>query len=284
MTKKITLTESELINFVKLIAEEINWALYDHEDYYDLFFQTFRKWLIENKGEKVLSNTMSVLMKKYSKEFANDILDDNEFEELDYLDWTMVRKFIENAVKQGKLNLPTLEQEKITDKYGTYINDFLKTNLSLPNYMTANLYEPQPMELILEITIDFMSWIKDPKGEIISRIYYETILSEFLINYFGVEFGELKYGEAELRVRIDFVNDESFFDKDLKKIKSEFKKLNSPSAVLKSVSADVNRDGLSLWLTFPWTVSNQSRLTFKRKCRDVLNKLGYGPIIRVYIK
>ena len=55
MGKVINLTESELINLIGRIVEDVDTSFYREEDFMDAFIQVFKPWVIKNHGDE-LSN------------------------------------------------------------------------------------------------------------------------------------------------------------------------------------------------------------------------------------
>ena len=66
MGKVINLTESELINLIGRIVEDIDTSFYSDEDFIDAFIQVFRPWVIKNHGDELSNHPPSYLFKKYS--------------------------------------------------------------------------------------------------------------------------------------------------------------------------------------------------------------------------
>ena len=48
MKKVINLTESELINLIGRIVEDVDTSFYREEDFMDAFIQVFKPWVIKN--------------------------------------------------------------------------------------------------------------------------------------------------------------------------------------------------------------------------------------------
>jgi len=78
MKKAILLKESELINMIKTIAEQVEVDLdqYDDSDFIDVFVFVFRNWINNKLGDEAKKYPFSFLVKKYGQRFLEDTFAD----------------------------------------------------------------------------------------------------------------------------------------------------------------------------------------------------------------
>ena len=302
MKRRIFLTESELVKLALIIAEQINFDAYDDEDFLDAFFQIFRNYLKKDHGEKTLDYPMSYLLKKYSISFVKDTFGDkfllelagwneeDDEEDLDEFlqDWVITRydakKIVIKAIENQRYSLPTLlHQEKFTEKYKSIIDDFLKNDFDLPDYVTAILEEPNPHTFNVKMMVDFKKWVEDPNQFKIDRHEIEQKTKRFLEGYLGVEFGLIKYGKSEMgRTKVEYVGVDAWVKNELnKKIKKEFKTLPD-SRYVKSIKFKEPSFFATLDLVFHGdTKFINIRSGIITQYRNKLKELGYGPNLQL---
>ena len=298
MKRKLVLTESELVNLAMRIAEQVNFDLYDDEDFLDAFFQMFRTWVKRFKGAKNLDYPMSYLLKKYSKDFVEHTLGDEglkklvRWEEGDDLDelWNdyVISKYdainiIQMAVEKNKYNLPKLfQQEKFTEKYKSIIDNFLKEDLELPDYVKVTVDEPNPHYFSIKIGVDTERWLRDLNEVRINRHGIESRIKNFFSHFLGLEFGYIKHGQSEIHVTdVEFLGLENWVKNELnKKIKKEFKTLPE-SRLVKSLKLVPHGNKFSLNVTFLSQARWNDRKTVVDKYNEKLRELGYGPNLEV---
>lgn len=298
MKRKIFLTETELVNLARVIAEQINFDLYDDEDFLDAFFQMFRNYIKRYKGVKTLDYPMSYLLKRFSVDFIRDTIGEEgmkkfigweEGDDLDEMfeDFVISKydaiRIVKMAIEKQKYNLPKLvQQEKFTEKYKKVIDTFLLEDLDLPKYVQVSLLEPDPHNFIIQTTVDFESWIKDPNEVILSRSKIESKIKKFLGDYLGLEFGPIKYEQSELNYeKTNFVGVESWVKNELnKKIKKEFKTLPNSKSV-KSIRFEPPSSHATLILFFNSNPRYASRTQIIDEYTEKLSELGYGPNLAV---
>ena len=56
--------------YIKILSEDINLSEYSDEDFVEVFVMEFRPWIRKNHGDEVGQYPMSLLVKKYIREFA----------------------------------------------------------------------------------------------------------------------------------------------------------------------------------------------------------------------
>lgn len=298
MKRKLVLTESELVNLAMRIAEQVNFDLYDDEDFLDAFFQMFRMWIKRFKGEKNLDYPMSYLLKKYSKDFVQHTLGDEglkklvRWEEGDDLDelWedNVISKydvitFVQMAIEKNKYNLPKLfQQEKFTEKYKSIIDNFLKEDLELPNYVKVTIDEPNPHYFSVKVEVDTEKWVKDPNQVTISSGVIEKRIKGFFQDFLGLEFGYIKHGQSEIHTSpTEFLGLDEWVKNDLnKKLKKDLKTTDG-SRLVKSLKLEKSTRGLHLTPTFFSDARWNSRQEVVDKYNQKLKEMGYGPNLRV---
>ena len=132
--RKITLNESEMINFVSMLIERVNLEGYTDEDFIEVFVNLFRPWVKSKHGDEVGQHPMSYLVKKYIDEFITHIkLDVTNFRYESGL-----KKFVSigrEIVRGGIYQLPSLNSgKKFTEQYKKHL-EFIISVLNLPEYI-----------------------------------------------------------------------------------------------------------------------------------------------------
>lgn len=289
MKKTITISESELVRMVKQLVEQVSLEHYDDEDFYDAFFQLFRGW-ISRKQKKALEYPMSYLIKKYAKEFVIYYLGQEWFDEYHDDDDFMPNKYdilhiIRQIIIKEKYKLPSLvNTEKFTDKYGSIIQNFIKEELGYPDYVKITIEEPNPHYFVVKTEADVEKYLKDPNKFSLSPYSIDRKLKDFMRNFLGMEFGYLKYGQAELHVEsVVFHNVEEWSKKQLTGIiKKEFKKLPE-SKNIKSIKFELRDSGGDIKLIFTSNSRWNLRSSTKQAYQTKLAELGYGPNLEIEI-
>lgn len=273
------------------IVEQINFDYYDDEDFLDAFFQIFRTFISKNYGSKILNYPMSYLLKNYSASFISKIFGEDGlkeilgYEEGDNLDelkkdyiisrWE-AKSIAKRAVEQGKYFLPKPFEAKLSDNLMSSLRIFIDEDIK-PKYARIKFEEPNPQQFKIDFEVNFEDWIKDEnRVEFVERGLVKKLKS-FMKNYLGVEFGSLKYGQAELDFNVNILGASDWKKNVLnKKIKEEFKKM--PESIhVKSIKFDSTDDGAYLELTYFNSTNYTLRNHTLEKYRNKLNELGYGP-------
>jgi hypothetical protein len=156
--RKITLNESEMINFVSMLIERVNLEGYTDEDFIEVFVNLFRPWVKSKHGDEVGQHPMSYLVKKYIDEFITDIKVDVDIRYL-----TGLNKFAKigrEIVRGGIYQLPSLNSDKkFTEQYKKHL-EFIINYLNLPEYITLKFTEDTPNKVYGEVIVDFQKLIK----------------------------------------------------------------------------------------------------------------------------
>lgn len=239
MKRVINLTENELIDLIKVVVEQEE--QYTEMDYFEVFITYFKKWLIEEHKEDLEKYPFSYLLRKYSKQFVKEVLeqklDDYEEDDDEYsIDRWNMERFAKILLQKGKVKIPTLrKEEKFTEKHKKQIDYFLGT-LQLPPYCSVKLIEERPYDVKVQLVIDYPEMLKDSNETTWTSNKVEDKLRKFLQNYLGVEFGNPTYGELNLSYeKSERRNLEKWIKEVLnKKIKKELKSLPN-SNIVKSI-------------------------------------------------
>ena len=174
MKKVINLTESELINLIGRIVEDIDTSFYSDEDFIDAFIQVFKPWVIKNHGDELSNHPPSYLFKKYSDEFMNHI--GYTGHERSWRSWRNYGKDIGRYILKKELHsYKNLKQTtKFTEKFKAPMDALIKS-LNLPDYLSLEISEYEPYEVYARINVDFpkllKKWCKSKRGTKTYRIF-----------------------------------------------------------------------------------------------------------------
>ena len=231
MKKTILLKESELINMIKTIAEQVDLDQYDDSDFIDVFVFVFRNWINNKLGDDVKKYPFSYLLKRYGQDFLEDIFGDKYSEffrgdrDIDF-GLYMIPRVGKYLVKSGKYTLQSLRaEEKFTEKFAKKIPRLVKT-LNLPNWVEFEFFEEKPLEVRAVLNVDYPSFLKFENGRNLHSRQLEKELKDLFENYLGVEFGNPAHGELQLDVTPNVKNEESWVKNVLnKEIKKHIKSM-----------------------------------------------------------
>jgi len=286
MAKLLTLKESELINMVRTILEQVEMDLdkYDDNDFTDVFIFLFRKWIDDKLGEDSKKYPFSFLLKKYGKEFLQDSLGDkyNQYyrdgEEIYFNSYSLPR-IGKILVKSGALTLPSLRQEeKFTEKYAKHLQRLIKL-MGLPDYVRIEFEEEIPYDVRVKLHIDYPSYLKDGDPQLSSH-NFERKFKQMIEDYLGVDFGNPVHGNVALNIFSLSENRDKWVKEILnKEIKKHIKEMPGgkyvhsirfePSITGSSQLRIVYKDGASRHI-HQWE--------FLRNVREYIKGLGYNKI------
>ncbi len=123
MKKVVKLNEHDLKKVIKVILEQ----RLEEEDYVHVFLNSFSKWMSEKYPKTFETKPLSYLVKKYTKEFANDLgLGDQG--ERDYFNGLrLIGKLGREIINKGLYKYASLRPEtKFTDKFQKKITIFYR--------------------------------------------------------------------------------------------------------------------------------------------------------------
>ena len=276
MGRKITLNQNEMRKFVSMIVEQVDVAGYSDEDFIEVFVQYFRPWIKQYHGDEVSKYPMSLLVKKYINDFAND----HNIEDRYYgSGLTRLSRLGRELAILGKHTLPDLSStQKFTEKFRKPLT-FITEYLEFPSYITLKFTEPSPYRVNCDVIVDWDKLIKSNK-----RMDCYTIdkqLRKYLGDYFGAEFGSPQHGHLDFRVnthptyngREEWVK--TVFNKQIKK---EFKAVPKAEYTISSFKFIPDDSRMKADIKIGWKRS--SRWSDQRdvadKCIQILKNMGYN--------
>ena len=121
-----------------IIFESIDVTQYNDEDFIEVFVMEFRPWIRKNHGDEVGEYPMSLLVKKYINEFANEFgLSSNELRYGNTLN--QMRTIGREIAIKGIRQLPSLSKNfMFTEKFKRAIEYFISTYI----YVHVLVYKP----------------------------------------------------------------------------------------------------------------------------------------------
>ena len=241
MGKVINLTESELINLIGRIVEDIDTSFYSDEDFIDAFIQVFRPWVIKNHGDELSNHPPSYLFKKYSDEFM-DHIGYGEGERT----WRNFPKDIGRFILKKELHsYKNLKQTtKFTEKFKAPMNALIKT-LHLPDYLSLDIQEDEPYTVYARINVDFPKLLKsgiNPRDVEKPSDYLEK-LKKNVISFLGPKLGSANFGELDFITGVPFSNEsvdnwvKNVLNKEIKKKIKELPQAKENLHSIKSFSS-----------------------------------------------
>lgn len=287
MKKILTFEESELINMVKTIVEQVNQDLsqYDENDFTDVFIFLFRNWAGNKLGEEVKKYPFSFLLKKFGQEFLEQTFGDKFNKYFRDNRNIVVNRFTisdigRKLVEFGAHTLPSLRQEKkFTEQYGKHIARLLKI-LELPSSVRLELIEDEPYEIEAILYIDYPNYLKSEEPSI--SIYSNPIETKFksiLEDYLGVEFGSTAHGKIKLNFITKLENEDEWVKKVLnKEIKKHIKEMPDGKYV-HSIRFEPKIDKGYIRIVYKEGSSrHMHQYEFRNKVREYIKGLGYTKI------
>lgn len=283
MIKKIKISEQKIHKIINLVLNEmVDLNDYQEEDFYDAYFNLFRKWITEKLGEDVKKYPTSYLLKKYSTQFEkqltgddNDIEDDNDNDfndDYSRFDYYRTKKFIGDLVKKGKFTLPSMAPEKkFTEKYEKILPSIIEA-LAIPEYVSLSFEEEKTNKVWMRPIVDFVKMIHSKENRSVSTNTILTNLKKYLTNFAGVEFGNPLYGKLELNsFDLNYIGLDEWVKNVLnKKIKKEIRKL--PHAdIINKIGFNVSR-GIATLKIYTKTWKNRPELS--KEIKEYLTNLG----------
>jgi hypothetical protein len=240
----------------------------------------FRPWIKKNHGDEVGEYPMSLLVKKYINEFANEFgLSSNDLRYGNTLN--QMRLIGREIAIKGIRQLPSLSKNfMFTEKFKRAIEYFIST-YDLPDFVKVHLEETSPFRVRGWLTVDFEPAMKYD-GNVKELHAFPREFTNLITSYLGYEIGSPAHGKIDFSFNssVMFSGVEEWVKNVLnKKIKKEIKTLPSRGS-LHSMKFNTNtnaiRGEISLIYTRDSWYSNQNN--FKDEFKQYLENLGYNPM------
>lgn len=281
--KKITLNESEMINFVSMLIEQVNLEGYTDEDFIEVFVNLFRPWVKSNHGDEVGKYPMSYLVKKYIDEFISDI----KLDVSDFRYESGLKKFVRigrEIVRGGIYQLPSLNSDKkFTEQYKKHL-EFIISALNLPEYINLKFTEDSPNKVYGEAIVDFQKLIKS-KNTPPRIMSISDNLRKYFDKYLGIEFGSPVHGKLDfyLNSTPTYVGLNEWTKNEFNKnIKKQIKQLPSAERNISSLKLILdNHSSLKAEIKIGWKRDTRwsEHSKIKEEVRNLLKSMGYNPEI-----
>lgn len=290
MKKVINLTESELINLIGRIVEDVDTSFYREEDFIDAFIQVFKPWVIKNHGDELSNHPPSYLFKKYSDEFMNHIGYTGHER-----NWRNSANDIGRYILKKELHsYKNLKQTtKFTEKFKVPMDALIK-GLHLPDYLSLEITEYEPYEVTARINVDFLKLIKSGvnPNEVPKPTEYLEKLKKNVMSFLGPKLGSSKFGELDFSIRVPDTDDsvDGWVKNVLnKEIKKKIKELPQAKEFLHSVKFEPHLRRLDGEITLIFKQSRYGRLfspnEFIVEVKKLLSDMGYNEnVLKVYRK
>ena len=290
MKKVINLTESELINLIGRIVEDVDTSFYNEEDFIDAFIQVFKPWVIKNHGDELSNHPPSYLFKKYSDEFMNHIGYTGHER-----NWrnsaTDIGRYILKKELHSYKNLK--QTTKFTEKFKAPMDALIK-GLHLPDYLSLEIGEYEPYEVYAKMIVDFPKLIKsgvNPR-DVEKPSYYLEKLKKNVTSFLGPKLGSANFGELDFVDTVPNTNNsvDNWVKNVLnKEIKKKIKELPQAKEFLHSVKFEPNLRTLNGEITLIFKQArygrNFNRGEFIVEVRKLLSDMGYNEnVLHVYTK
>ena len=287
MKKILTFEESELINMVKTIVEQVNQDLsqYDDNDFTDVFIFLFRKWAGNKFGEEIKKYPFSYMLKTFGQEFLEQTFGD-EYNKY-FRDATNValNRFTisdigKKLVQFGAHILPSLRKEKkFTEQYGKHISHLLKT-LDLPSFARLEIIEDVPYVIDATLYINYPDYLKSNERSISTYSNpFELKFKSMLKNYLGVEFGSLAHGKLQLRFATKIENEKEWVKNVLnKEIKKHIKEMPDGNYVHSIRFQPEIEKGYLKIVYKEGSFRHMHQYNFRSKVIEYIKELGYTKI------
>jgi hypothetical protein len=266
------------------IFEEVNVSEYKDEDFIEAFVMEFRPWIRKNHGDEVGEYPMSLLVKKYIKEFSTAI----GFPEsrVRYYGNTLqqMRAIGVEIVTSGMRKLPSLSKDYLfTEKFKKIIDYFI-SSYNLPDFIKVHLEETSPFRVRGWISSDFELAMKY-KGSFDEILKLPVDIKNLINNYLGLSFGSPVHGDIDFYFEsgVRFENVDEWVKNVLnKKIKKEVKTLPNKN-VLHSMKFSANGANITgvISLIYSRNTWYSNQHIFKEEIKEYLKNLGYNNRLEV---
>jgi hypothetical protein len=264
--------------YIKILSENINLSEYSDEDFVEVFVMEFRPWIRKNHGDEIGEYPMSLLVKKYIKDFALE----SGLEETDLRYNNILNQMIRigrELVKREIIKLPSLRRDIFfTEKFKKIIDHFIDS-YNFPDFVKIHFEETSPFKVSGWITVEFEPAMKY-NGDLKNVHAFPRELTNLVTNYMGFELGSPAHGKIDFQFGggVRFLGVDEWVKNVLnKKIKKEIKTLPNKSA-LHSMKFSTNTGAIRGEITLTYTrdtwYSNQTN--FKSEFQNYLQSLGYN--------
>jgi hypothetical protein len=263
-----------------IIFESIDITQYNDEDFIEVFVMEFRPWIRKNHGDEVGEYPMSLLVKKYINEFANEFgLSSNELRYGNTLN--QMRLIGREIARKGIRQLPSLSKNfMFTEKFKKVIDYFISA-YDLPDFVKIHLEETSPFRVRGWMEVDFESAMKY-NGNIKELHTFPKEFTNLVTSYLGFEVGSPVHGKIDFNFSnsVRFTGVEEWVKNVLnKKIKKEIKTLSSRDS-LHSMKFNTNDSAIRGEILLVYTRNSwySNQITFKEEFKKYLENLGYNPM------
>jgi hypothetical protein len=263
-----------------IVFESIDVTQYNDEDFIEVFVMEFRPWIRKNHGDEVGEYPMSLLVKKYINEFAEEFgLNSNDLRYGNTLN--QMRLIGREIARKGIRQLPSLSKDfMFTEKFKRVIDYFIST-YDLPDFVKVHLEETSPFRVRGWLTVDFESAMKY-NGNIKELHSFPKEFTNLVTSYLGFEVGNPVHGKIDFNFSnsVRFTGVEEWVKNVLnKKIKKEIKTLSSRDS-LHSMKFNTNDSSIRGEILLVYTRNSwySNQITFKEEFKKYLENLGYNPM------
>jgi len=264
--------------YIKILSEDVNLSEYSDEDFVEVFVMEFRPWIRKNHGDEVGQYPMSLLVKKYIKDFALE----SGLEEYGLRYSNILNQMIligRQLAKQEIIKLPSLKKDIFfTEKFKKILDHFVDS-YNFPDFVKIHFEENSPFKVSGWITVEFEPAMKYD-GDVKNVHVFSRELTNLITNYMGFELGSPAHGKIDFQFGggVRFLGVEDWVKNVLnKKIKKEIKTLPHRGA-LHSMKFTTNTGAIRGEITLTYTrdtwYSNQTN--FKSEFQNYLQSLGYN--------
>lgn len=237
----------------ELLGADSDELLYSEVDFAELFINNFKKWMVEKYGPESIDYPVRLLLYNHMSDFLLHL----GWEQPTMRLWTLadVERFLKGdgyptvvevtakAIKDGKfIRYKTIKPQKlILPKYKKLINEII-SEWQLPSYVNINVSEETPHKLVVDVEIDFVRAMKDPK--VFERDINSSTVTRLLqkqLKDFGIKVGDRFLGHLRIEDGENYVTDVSWDDwlknEWAKKIVPGLKKLDKMK-LIKSIQVE----------------------------------------------
>lgn len=290
MKKVITLAESELIDMIeKIVESKEELRNYTNLDIADAFVTLVRNWIRNNYGEKYNNHPFSWVVENFIEGFLKELYadDGDGLRRIlgGYYGWSdlnvgKMRDVVQKAIDKGLYSLPSLRQnEKFTEKYRKHLKQIIKL-LNLPEWVTLEITEPRPHELLGKLIIDFPTMIKNDNrnwgGDYEIRRNLMSMFKELL----GIDNKSPIHGGTIFNMdSVKLVGEEEWIKKVLnKEIKPKIKKIPIGN-LIHSIKFEPSDKKADLTIRFKHEASFREQDIIRRAVKELLRDEGYPGIM-----
>ena len=265
-------------SIISTITEDVDISGYTDEDFLEVFVMEFRTWIKKNHGDEIGEYPMSLLVKKYIKEFGT------EYEVSDYdmrynnvlTQMTTIGRVL---VKKEVRKLPSLKKDIIFTKRFKKVLDHFISKYDIPDFVKIHFKEDTPFMVRGWMTAEFEPAMKYD-GSLDEIKQFSRELKHLITNYLGFEMGSPVHGNLDFYFQDGFTLlgvDEWVKNVLNKKIKKEIKTWKNKS-VLHSIKFNTNTSKLygEIGLVYSASSWNSYREIFRDELKQYLKNLGYS--------